>query len=295
MSKMAKEALKFLLAVFEQSGSQSTPELARLLEMTFGEYDSQLLMKAGVEAMKQSKGRVTIAELQKHVDLLRPTDADEHPSAEEAWALVPHSEDDTTYMTTEMMDAVSRGGVNSYLERRDFIGAERAFKKLYDENVAKSRAAGSKAKWHVTVGHDRSRRVVGLEKAVSKGIINSNQAYENDPDNEAIYLSAEKQFILRLPEAKQQAFTNRLALLQTSIKQLVAAREESTNSEWKPEREPSKERLADSHVIARAASLGLTPYEYLVIPMPPQIAAKVHAQLSKQYGINLESMTKRRK
>jgi len=295
MSKMAKEALKFLLAVFEQSGSQSTPELARLIELTFGEYDSQLLMKAGVEAMKKSKGRVTIAELQKHVDLLRPTDADEHPSAEEAWALVPHSEDDTTHMTTEMMDAVSRGGVNTYLERQDFIGAERAFKRLYDENVSKSRAAGSKAKWRLTIGHDRSRRVGGLEKAVSKGVINSDQACENDLDNEAIYLSAEKQFILRLPEAKQQALSNRLTLLQTSIKQLVAAREESTNAEWKPEREPSKERLSDPRIIARAASLGLTPYEYLVIPMPPQIAAKVHAQLSKQYGINLESITKRRK
>jgi len=285
-----RNAFEFVLAAFEQGGTQPTPELARLVQLTFAAVDQRLLMQAAVEAMKTTRGRLTIGDLQKQVDLLRPTSAEEHPPAEEAWALLPKSEDETAFMTEEMRDASLRGDINSYLERNDFIGAERAFKKLYDENVSKSRARGLKATWEVTLGHDRSMRIGGLEKAVSKGVINSDRAIDFDPENEAIYLSAEKQFISKLPEEKRKALTGRVEYLQKSILQLVEAKQEPTD----PEDKPSEARMNDPYVIQRAASLGLSPYEYLVRPCPPEVAKKVHAQLAKQYGVNLEPMTARK-
>lgn len=294
MSRLNDQAMKFLLSVFEQSGTQPTPELTDLIDFTFGGRDSQLVMQAGLEAMKQVRGRVTVGDIQKQLDVLAPRAVDDHPSAEEAWSLIPQSEDETSFTTKEMDDACARGGIRNYLERRDFIGAERAFKKLYEENVAKSRAAGQKAVWQVSLGHDKSMRVVGLEKAVSRGVIQSDRATEVDPDNEAIYLSAEKQFILSLPAEKRKELTGRVEFLQENIKQLAEAKDSDSSTYWKAEEEPSKERINDPHTIARAESLGLTPYEYLVRPCPPHVAAKVHAQLSKQYGIDLSHMTKRK-
>lgn len=291
MSNLPRESFKFLLSVFEQSGNQATPDLGRLLERTFSDVEPQLLMQAGMEAMKQARGRVTIADVQKQIDLLKPTTAEQHPSAEEAWSCASKSEEDTTYLTDEMSDAINRGDIKSYLEREDYIGGERAFKKLYDENVAKSRAAGKKPVWRVSLGHDRSKRVDGLEKAVSRGIIDSDRASGFDPENQAIYLSAERNYISKLPEEKQKALTGRVKHLQDSILLLAEAKQDAP---WMEEEKPSDERMRDPYVIERAASLGLSPYEYLVRPCPPHVAAKVHAQLSKQYGFSLESMTSKK-
>lgn len=297
MTKLNDQAMKFVLSVFEQSGAQLNPELSELIDLAFAGHDSQIVMQAALEAMKQAKGRMTIAEIQKHVDVLSPKTADEHPSAEEAWALIPKSEDETTHLTDEMRDALSRGKIADYLERQDFIGGERTFKKLYDENVAKSRALGRKASWQLSLGHDKSLRVVGLERAVAKGIVPSDRAIEVDPTNEAIYLSAEKQFILRLPVERRTALNGRVEFLQQTIKQLADAKDNNNanqTNDWQPEYEPSVERLNDPYTIKRAASLGLSAYEYLVRPCTPHVAAKVHAQLSKQYGIDLSQMLKTR-
>ncbi len=281
--------LKFMLAAFEQGGTESTPEFARLLKLSFDKVDSGILMNATVEAMKTTKGRLTIGDVQKQVDLLSPKTADDHPSAEEAWAAIPKSERETAYLTREMMDAIQRGGINDYLNRGDFIGAERAFKRLYDENVAKSRAVARKAVWQVTLGHDSSMRVLGLERAVLRGVIKSDEAIGYDSKNEAIYLSAERQAIARLPESQQKALSVRTLYLTDAITKLA----DETPGKTEYEYEPTEAELNDPYFQKQAASLGLTVWEYKVRPCPPEVAARVHAQLSKQYGINLEALTRK--
>ena len=284
------QALKFILTAFEQNGTQMTPEFARLLKIAFSFVDPGTLMQATVEAMKSAKGRLTIAEIQKHVDLLAPRTPDKHSSAEEAWALIPKNEQETAYLTEEMRDAMNRGGIADFLERSDFIGAERAFKKLYDENVAKSRATGRKPIWHIELGHDSSMRVLGLEKAVSRGIVKADTAINYDPQNEAIYLSAERNYIEKLADGERKQLAGRLLFLTGEINKLA------DNIGNKPvyEYEPTEAELNDPYTQSQAAILGLSVWEYKVIPAPAKIAAKVHAQLSKQYGINLEKMTMRK-
>ena len=289
MSKITEQAMSLILSVFEQGGTQPTPEFTALIDMTFGECDSMLLMKAAVETMKNAKGRITISDIQKQVDLHRPMSKDDHPSAEEAWTMLPKSEDQTTFLTEEMQDAMNRAGVNEFLERDDYIGAERAFKKVYTEAIAKSVASGRKADWHVSLGHDQSQRVVGLERAVSNGLIDAEKASDYDTDNYAIYLSAEKQHINRLPDSEKKRLEGRVAFLSKTILQLAEAKTEKQEIDY----EPNSAQLTDPYTIERAASLGLSPYEYLVRPCPPHVAAKVHAQLSKQYNVDLQSLTQR--
>jgi hypothetical protein len=289
MSKITDQAMSLILSVFEQGGTQPTPELTALIDMTFGDCDSMLLMKAAVEAMKNAKGRITIADIQKQIELHKPMSKDDHPSAEEAWSMLPKSEDETTFLTDEMQDAMNRAGVNDFLERDDYIGAERAFKKVYAETITKSVAGGRKADWRVSLGHDQSQRVVGLERAVSHGLIDAEKASDYDPDNYAIYLSAEKQHINRLPESERKLLEGRVSYLSKTLLQLAEAKTDKQETDY----QPNSSQLNDPYIIERAASLGLSPYEYLVRPCPPQVAAKVHAQLSKKYNVDLQSLTQR--
>lgn len=287
MTRLNDQAMKFVLSVFEQSGAQLTPELSELIDLAFAGCDSQIVMQAALEATKQARGRITIADVQKQIDLLSTATADDHPSPEEAWALVPKSEAETTYLSDEMLDAIYRGDVNTYLERDDFIGAERTFKKLYAENVAKSRATGRKPTWRASVGHDPSLRVDGLEKAVSRGIISSEKATDFDPQNKAIYLSAEKNYILKLPAEQRKALTGRVEQIDQVFLQLVEAQSTEKTTAWKPEREPSQAELNDPHWQKTAAQYGISVYDFLVFPMRPEISKKMHEHLSKQYGFKL--------
>lgn len=281
-----QQTFKFVLSAFEQGGTQVTPDFARLLKIAFAQVDSNTLMQATVEAMKTAKGRLTIAEIQKHVDLLASRTPDKHPSAEEAWALIPKNENDTVHVTNEMRDAMHRGGVNDFLERSDFIGAERAFKKLYDENVAKSRATGRSPIWHIELGHDPSLRVMGLERAISKGVINSTEAIGHDPANEAIYLSAEREHIRKLPDNEQKRLTDRVLFLTGELNKLA----DEISNQLKYDDEPTEAEMNDPYLQARAAELGLTVWEYKVRPCPKY--KEVHALLAKQYGFSLASVTK---
>lgn len=282
-----KQTVEFVRAALESNGAQMSSGTTDLIIETFRDENDDLLKKATLAAVKESKFRISLAAIAEHLALLKPSANDDHPSPEEAWALVPKSEAETTYLSDEMLDAIYRGDVNTYLERDDFIGAERTFKKLYAENVAKSRAMGRKPTWRASVGHDPSLRLDGLEKAVSRGIISSEKATDFDPQNKAIYLSAEKNYILKLPAERRNLLAERVGQLDHAILQLVEAQDKADTVGWKPEREPTQARLNDPYWIQQAEKLGLTVYEYLVFPAPPHVAQKVHEQLSAQYGFDL--------
>lgn len=281
--KVTREVGMFLMSVFEQSGVAVTPELSKLIDMSFGTADQKLLMKAAVEAMKTARGRITIAEIQKHLDLLSPRNPDEHPSPEEAWSLVPKSEYESAMLTQEMTDAYFRGGIRDYLERDDHWNAEKTFKKLYDENVSKSRAAGRKAVWAATMGSDKTMRVIGLEKAVSMGRMTSDMATNLDPQNQAIYLATERSYLEKLPDTQQKALAGRIKQLSNNLILLAEAKD---NPEYD---KPDPEKMKDPDLATKANQLGLSAYEYL-LPMKHLSLEKRQAvfdKLNAQFGIKL--------
>jgi hypothetical protein len=282
--KVTREVGMFLMSVFEQSGVTVTPELSKLIDLSFGNADQKLLMQAAVEAMKTSRGRITIAEVQKQLDLLSPRHPDEHPSAEEAWSLVPKSEYESAMLTGEMTDAYFRGGIRDYLERDDHWNAEKTFKKLYDENVSKSRAAGKKAVWAATMGADKSMRVIGLEKAVSMGRMTSDMATNLDPQNQAIYLATERSYLENLPDNQRKALEGRIQNINKNLLMLAEAKDNQEKDR------PDPEKMKNPDLATKANQLGLTIYEYLM-PMKYLTDEKrksIFENLNKQFCIKLE-------
>lgn len=279
--KVSREVGMFILSVFEQSGVTVTPELSKLVDLTFGNADQKLVMRAALEAMKTARGRITIAEIQKHLDLLCPPSADEHPTAEEAWSLIPKSEDETAMLTGEMQDAFYRAGIRDHLERGDHFTAQRAFTKLYDENVAKSRAAGRKAEWVASVGSDKSLRIVGLEKAVSRGRMTCEAATQHDPENQAIYLSAERKFIESLPESEQLKLSSRVEQIGKKLLLLSESVEPQQTQQ-------QKDKVKNQELIAKAKELGMSVYDYIapLTKLPESKRLEIFAKLNSQYGIN---------
>lgn len=288
-----KKTIDFVIAALQASGGVTGTGTTSLLLSMFKDEDPELLKKATILATQESKFKVSLAAIADKLAALKPKTAADHPSPEEAWALLPKSEAETGYLTEEMIDAIYRAGVNDYLSREDFIGAERAFKTLYAENLSKSRAANRKPKWQASLGHDKSIRVSGLEMAVQRGILTADEAIRHDFENEAIYLSAEREHIRRLPEAQRKQLNGRVEHLTEQLKLLAeSAKPESSSHEVL--HEPCPIRMKDPYVIEKAKSSGLTPYEYLVVPAPPHVAAKVHAQLSKQFNIDLRTLMRKK-
>jgi hypothetical protein len=93
---------------------------------------------------------------------------DSRPGAEEAWAMLPRSEDETAVWTIEMRDAY---GVARGLMADDHIAARMAFREAYDRLVRESRARGVAARWEVSQGIDPNQRVRAIQEAVRRGLI----------------------------------------------------------------------------------------------------------------------------
>lgn len=96
---------------------------------------------------------------------------DGRPTADEAWAISLRGLDefDTIVWTEEMQQAF--GVARSVLERRDTVGARRAFIEAYTRLVGEARAAGVPVKWMPSLGRDPGRREIELAKAADAGLL----------------------------------------------------------------------------------------------------------------------------
>lgn len=88
-----------------------------------------------------------------------------HPNVEEAWALVPKTNDETAAMTQVMRRAF--GSCYGLLEE-DLIAARMVFKEVYEKELMNALVGGEKPKWEITLGHDKSKRITALQDAVVK-------------------------------------------------------------------------------------------------------------------------------
>jgi len=102
------------------------------------------------------------------------------PTAAEAWADCPQSEDDTTVMTDEAAEAY--GACRHMIQAGDFIGARRTFEAAYEAAVSRSRAERRKPKFFVSIGYDKNRRDSVLASAVERGRIIPDMALQFNPD-----------------------------------------------------------------------------------------------------------------
>jgi hypothetical protein len=92
---------------------------------------------------------------------------DGRPDASEAWAIAVRSRDEaeTVCWTQEMAEAFA---IASNVDNDEF-GARNAFTSKYNRLLEAARAAGRKAVWFMSYGHDASRREAAALEAVRAG------------------------------------------------------------------------------------------------------------------------------
>ncbi|MBT9100035.1 hypothetical protein KFZ76_20240 [Methylovulum psychrotolerans] len=99
-----------------------------------------------------------------------------HPrvSADEAWALMPRSEEETVCWTEEM--AAAFAVCAPLLELGDRYNAGRAFKAAYVRECEQAELAHKPVRWQVTLGYDKAQVEPVLQAAVALGRISAARA-----------------------------------------------------------------------------------------------------------------------
>lgn len=107
---------------------------------------------------------------------------DGRPTADEAWAIALTSIDEreTVVWTDEAAEAFAL--CRPVLSMGDKVGARRTFIDAYTRLVTEARASGKLAKWNVSEGWDKSRKLEVVDKAVRAGLLPAPVAREMLPN-----------------------------------------------------------------------------------------------------------------
>jgi hypothetical protein len=152
-----KQLIAKIAVTWELCGGRELSDGAMdlLIEKLDG-YAPELVTRALLRCENECK-RISIADIIQRID-------DGHMGPEEAWAMLPISEDQTVVWTAEMCAAwnVARV-VESDVARR------MAFKEAYQRYMQESRDSYRPAVWTVSLGHDKAGRARPIIEAVEKG------------------------------------------------------------------------------------------------------------------------------
>lgn len=101
---------------------------------------------------------------------------DGRPGKDEAWsiALCSLDESDTVVATEEILAALTIA--RPLLEIRDKVAARMAFIEAYERHVAQARREGRPAKWIVSLGDDKGRRIHAVQEGLRLGRLTDVQA-----------------------------------------------------------------------------------------------------------------------
>lgn len=104
---------------------------------------------------------------------------DGRPGIEEAWAMIPKTEEQSVVWTEEMQQAYA---ACSSLIPSDMVAARMAFKETYTSFLQSARNDLIPIKWSISLGSDKNGRVAALTDAVSKNRISQADARKLLPD-----------------------------------------------------------------------------------------------------------------
>lgn len=143
---------------------------------------------------------------------------DGRPGAEEAWAMIPKSEDGSVVWTDEMSGAY--GLAAPLIKSGDEVGARMAFKEKYAALVKESRIEKLPPRWSMSPGYDPAGRETAIREALRLGRLESTHALAmgliEPPKRDTLYLSGNSE-TTNPEEAKA-----RIMEMITSIGQQVA-------------------------------------------------------------------------
>lgn len=130
-------------------------------------------LAAGVAGCMEREWPPTLPEFVKLCRQARSDKPGGHPTANEAWALVLASADesDTVVWTEQIAEAA--GIARPVLDAGDEVGARMAFRDAYDRIL---RERPESPRWFASLGSDAGRRAAAIDKAVRAGLLTQHHA-----------------------------------------------------------------------------------------------------------------------
>lgn len=171
---MNDRILKAIAVVAELSGTELSKAALLTMEADLSEYPEQAALRALDRFRKESKFRLTLAAI---IELIEQEDG--RPSADEAWAMCPRSEEDSVFWNDEIQTAM--GIARPVLDSGDKVGARMAFRDAYERLVREARAQNRRPDWSLSLGWDKAGRAVAVTKAVASGLISQQAAQQYLP------------------------------------------------------------------------------------------------------------------
>ena len=173
MSK--KQLIEALAVTAEITGTTMTDAAAKMMINDLIVYPEQFIFAALTKCRREIKGRLTLADIISRID-------DGRPGVEEAWAMIPKSENETVVWTDEM--AVALGVAQPLINEGDLVAARMAFKEKYNNEIQSARDQSKPVNWTTSLGHDPAGRESALRKAVDAGRISYQHAQKLIPSFE---------------------------------------------------------------------------------------------------------------
>ena len=153
--------LKAIAATDELTGTELSEAALLVFEADLAGYPEADVLAALTRCRRELRGRLTIADV-----LDRMSTVGGHPTANEAWAMVLASldESETVVWTDQVAEAAAVA--RPILEAGDEVGARMAFRDAY-ERIVRERA--DEPRWFPSLGSDAVRREAALDRAVADG------------------------------------------------------------------------------------------------------------------------------
>lgn len=153
--------LKAIAATAELTGTELSEAALLVFEADLDGYPEADVLAALTRCRRELRGRLTIADV---LDRMRTVGG--HPTANEAWAMVLASldESETVVWTDQVAEAAAVA--RPILEAGDEVGARMAFRDAY-ERIVRERA--DEPRWFPSLGSDAVRREAALDRAVADG------------------------------------------------------------------------------------------------------------------------------
>ena len=141
---------------------------------TYGEDNVRLALAAHMA--DPERGRFMPKPADVVAQFLRKAESDGRPGPEEAWAMIPRTDDESCVWTSEMAEAF---GIASRLT--DSVAARMAFKEAYERLVREARADGKPVAWTPSLGSYLPGREKALKDAMARGRIDYETAVSLEP------------------------------------------------------------------------------------------------------------------
>lgn len=182
----SNDVVRALMTMGKLYGKDLSEDAAQMLLEDLERFAPETIVDALRSCRKELSRFPTVHEIISRVEA-----KDGRPGPEEAWAMIPKSEDGSVIWTDEMSGAY--GIAASLLKSGDEVGARMAFKEKYTALVREARDANESVRWTMSPGYDPAGRETAIREALRLGRLESTHALAmgliEAPKGDTLYLS----------------------------------------------------------------------------------------------------------